>query len=157
MADHNLARNLKFLRKSHGLSQQKLAEQLGLKRNNIASYEAGIVEPKPLNFLKMALFFGVSPRALLQEEAAGLLPEADDTPGYGHELNVRLNRFAQGTEDLQKVFEGFQEFYSLPSSSPTAPNKQQDLETLMAIIAQLLQTNWEFMESITRNQGESPL
>lgn len=57
---HFVSTNLKHLRKKHKLSQCDLADRIGLKRGNIASYEKSIAEPKISNIVKLATFFQVS-------------------------------------------------------------------------------------------------
>lgn len=52
--------NIKYLRKKHRLSQCELADRIGLKRGNIASYEKSIAEPKILNLNKLACYFQVT-------------------------------------------------------------------------------------------------
>ena len=49
--------NLKTLREQHGLSQQKLADALGVSRQNIISIEKGRYDPSlPLAFQMAAQF-----------------------------------------------------------------------------------------------------
>ena len=57
---HFVSTNIKYLRKKHRLSQCDLADKIGLKRGNIASYEKSIAEPKILNVMKLAKYFQVS-------------------------------------------------------------------------------------------------
>ena len=87
-----------------GMSQQKLAEQLGLKRNNIASYEAGIVEPKAINFLKLAIFFEASPSELFGKDLTAnfVAPQQNQPSGETALLNI-LSRFSHPTSDMHKT------------------------------------------------------
>lgn len=64
------AARLKALRKEKGLTQQELADRLGLKRASLGAYEEGRAEPKLVNVVAMADFFGIS--------VDGLLKGADD-------------------------------------------------------------------------------
>ncbi len=57
MASTYIGANLRYLRKLAGLSQQGLADQIGLNRGNIASYEKGAAEPSSINLLKITRFF----------------------------------------------------------------------------------------------------
>ena len=52
--------NLKYLRKMARLSQEQLAEQLGLNRGNITSYEKGTAHPAIKKLISMSNFFGIS-------------------------------------------------------------------------------------------------
>ena len=53
-------RNLRLLRISLGLSQQKLAECLGISQVRIHSYETGAYEPDISTIVRMADFFNTS-------------------------------------------------------------------------------------------------
>ena len=52
--------NLKKLREEAGLSQQKLANQLGLAQQSIYSYENDVYEPDIATLKQMAAFFNTS-------------------------------------------------------------------------------------------------
>lgn len=145
------------------MSQQKLAEQLGLKRNNIASYEAGLVEPKAINFLRLALFFNISPSELLERD----LPGALSAPGFQQEepqglseveMRDQLRLFSSHTSDMQKVLDGFREFQKLnasaspPKESPKnnkAQETKSELDNLLSIMEQLLESNWALLRAMT--------
>lgn len=53
-------KNLKKLRAKAGLSQQKLALQLGLTQQSIHSYEHGLYEPDIATLMQLANFFDTS-------------------------------------------------------------------------------------------------
>ena len=55
-----LPSNLKKLRKDKGITQQELANKLGIKRSLIGSYEEGRAEPKLETMQNLALFYGLS-------------------------------------------------------------------------------------------------
>jgi transcriptional regulator with XRE-family HTH domain len=59
------ANRLKTLRKAKGLTQQELADRLGLKRAALGAYEEGRAEPRLFNVVAMSAFFGVTVDALL--------------------------------------------------------------------------------------------
>ncbi len=52
--------NLRKLRENAGLSQQKLANQLGLTQQSIHSYESGIYEPDIATLKQLAAYFDTS-------------------------------------------------------------------------------------------------
>ncbi len=60
-----LSQNLRYLRKERNLTQQELADRLGLKRGIIGAYEEGRAEPRILTLQHMAVFFEVSLDSLL--------------------------------------------------------------------------------------------
>lgn len=67
------------LRKEKGLSQQQLAEQLGLSTSAIGMYERGKREPSHETLREISSFFGVSTDYLLgfQEERTKKIPDSD--------------------------------------------------------------------------------
>ena len=54
----HFAQRLKELRKERGLTQQELADRLGLKRAALGAYEEGRAEPRLINVVAIADFFG---------------------------------------------------------------------------------------------------
>ena len=61
----NFQSRLKELRTEKNLSQQKLAQQIGVTQKAIDFWEKGINEPKASYIIKLAIFFGVSSDYLL--------------------------------------------------------------------------------------------
>lgn len=61
----NFQTRLKELRIENNLSQQKLAEKIGVTQKAIDFWEKGINEPKVSYVIKLAIFFGVSADYLL--------------------------------------------------------------------------------------------
>lgn len=68
MEQSNLERNLMELRKRSGLSQEKVAEAVGVTRQAIAKWEAGETTPDVLHCDKLAELYGVSLDDLLHFE-----------------------------------------------------------------------------------------
>ncbi len=70
----NIGERIYELRKSKGLSQEDLAEQLGVSRQSVSKWETGAVVPDTENALKMSKIFGVTIDFLLtgQYNDAGL-------------------------------------------------------------------------------------
>ena len=64
----NFQSRLKELRAEKDISQQKLAEQIGVTQKAIDFWEKGINEPKASYIIKLAKFFGVSADYLLGME-----------------------------------------------------------------------------------------
>lgn len=54
-----LSKNLRYLRKLSGLSQEAFAKKVGLNRGNIASYEKAAAEPSIENLLKITRFLNI--------------------------------------------------------------------------------------------------
>lgn len=60
-----LANQIKYLRKSHGLSQAQLADKLGVKKQSVSNWENDNILPSIELVLKIAVFFDVSTDYLL--------------------------------------------------------------------------------------------
>lgn len=58
-------KNLKVARALRSMSQQKLADNMGITKKMIANYEAGICKPKVETLIKMSEVLGVSTDVLL--------------------------------------------------------------------------------------------
>lgn len=57
--EDNIAKKLKALRKGRGLSQQQLAEKMGISRASISNYEVGRRSPHISELRRFAEFYGV--------------------------------------------------------------------------------------------------
>lgn len=60
-----ISKNIRYLRRTAGLSQHQLADETDLKRSNIAAYESKDVEPRLPVVLQLAKFFDVKPEDLI--------------------------------------------------------------------------------------------
>lgn len=56
----NIGKSLKELRKLNGLTQQQVADSLGISRVNYTRYETGASNPDYDTLLALAIFFDVS-------------------------------------------------------------------------------------------------
>ncbi|MEM1324381.1 MAG: helix-turn-helix transcriptional regulator [Bacteroidota bacterium] len=149
MAGH-LGPNLKFLRRLKGLSQQKLADIVQLKRNNIASYESGVVEPKAIVFLRLAAYFQVHPVAMFTQDLSltplDQLQVKEQTAASSPEIILNeLEAFIKETSDMQKLVDGFQELKKFKIANQQPSNYPEDL---IDILSHLLSVNWNLIHSV---------
>jgi len=161
-----LGNNIRFLRKMRGMSQQQLATELDLKRNNIASYEAGIVEPRALVFIAIAEFFRVTPQELLRAEipAEPKLIARVLRSGLSREqlrehpsIQQQLNLLERQTADMEKVIQGFQEFYRQRRKLNAGASAESiafaaDFEQLFEMLAEMLKSNRQFIANHRREE-----
>jgi len=63
--------NIKFLRKNNHLTQEQLAEKIGIKRSLLGAYEEGRADPRLNNLLKISEIFKVSVDTLISEDVSG--------------------------------------------------------------------------------------
>lgn len=85
---NNLKDRIKQLRSALGLTQEKFAERLGVKRNTIATYEIGRNEPIDAVVSLMCKEFNVNEKWLRTGEGEMFLPvlEEDEVAAYVSEL-----------------------------------------------------------------------
>ena len=75
-----MVKNLKLLRESRGLSQQKLADAVGISQQSINKYENHQTQPDILTLIQMADFFHTSVDFLIGHSEAQA--EAEGIPVY---------------------------------------------------------------------------
>lgn len=72
---------IQFLRKQQGMSQEELADRLGVSRQSIYKWETGMSNPELDKFKKLTEIFGVSFEYLMNDELDEYVPEtAPQTP-----------------------------------------------------------------------------
>lgn len=59
---------IKKYREAAGMSQQGLADEIGVKRSTVAMWETGQALPRPDKLVKMAQMFGCSIEDLMKKE-----------------------------------------------------------------------------------------
>ena len=94
--------NLKALRESKGVSQQTVADYLGITRQAYGNYETGKRQADYAALLRLAAFFGVSVDALLQPDPPAQTKELafDDFPYAMYEEGKQMTE-----ENKQKFLE----------------------------------------------------
>nr|WP_256366169.1 helix-turn-helix transcriptional regulator [Lewinella sp. W8] len=157
-----IGQNIRFLRNSRGMSQRALADDLGLKRNNIASYEAGIVEPRAATFVRIAEYFGIEAQDLLVtplEDRPDIHRNAKPTAKRSYTasvVNEQLHHLERRTIDMEKVLVGFREFYRQRQRqgaiSSVGQGTDSDMDRLINMLEDLLNTNREFIDQQLEDQ-----
>ena len=61
------ANKLLKLRKQHNLSQEELAEKLGISRQAVSKWENGTSDPSTSNLIAISKLFNITPEELLKE------------------------------------------------------------------------------------------
>lgn len=72
---NHFAANLKTLRLAKGKTQLQIANDLGIKRPNIGSYEEGRCKPDYDTAISLARYFGVSLDLLIRYKINHVLPD----------------------------------------------------------------------------------
>ena len=107
--EHDLASNLRCMRKRLGMSQDELAQRVGLNRGNIASYEKGSAEPKLCNLLRLSHFLGVSIHDLTRSDLSCENRYRQAYASYlrlNNEEAAELTDFESASVELRGVYEG---------------------------------------------------
>jgi transcriptional regulator with XRE-family HTH domain len=97
-----LGKRLKELRTAKDLTQQKLANILGIPRGTYAHYEIGKREPDNATLLQFAKFFKVTVDYLLNNDTAGL-QTPNDLIKFLDQPDVLLEGMLLTKEDKAKI------------------------------------------------------
>jgi transcriptional regulator with XRE-family HTH domain len=71
-----ISENLKHLRKRTGLTQEQMAEKVGIKRSLLGAYEEGRADPRISNLLKFAEIFGLPVDNIISTDLTNVNQEA---------------------------------------------------------------------------------
>ena len=72
------------LRRKAGMSQEALADQLGISRQAVSRWEVGIAIPSMDNLLALSKLFGVPTDELMGGDKVVSVPESEKTQGSGN-------------------------------------------------------------------------
>lgn len=95
----NLASNLKFLRKTKGLTQQQFADEMKVKRSLIGSYEEDRADPKYELLHKMAEFFNLSIDEMIHDEIDEFWKPKSTTKGE----NLRILSITTDNQERENI------------------------------------------------------
>lgn len=143
---HFVSNNLKYLRKKHKLSQCDLADRIGLKRGNIASYEKSIAEPKISNIVKLANFFQVG----LTDFIASDMSEGSDyvkveVPQERILVDDELSKIKAQCAQFDGMINGMRCYHSYTMKK--IENPSDDIKALSSEVERLLGIAGALMES----------
>ncbi len=124
LIDMNLNSNFKFLRKRRGLTQESLAESLGISRSKLAGYESNINPPLDA-LIRISDYLGVSTDILLREDLSSYseykLRELLETDQFlrGRKLRILATTVdEQGRELIEVVSQRVKASYLAGFSDP---------------------------------------
>ena len=141
-----IGKRIVAVRKHYGLSQQKFADRIDVKRNTVSKYEYDLVTPSSASITLICREFGVSRDWLMTGEGEMLLPTAgrvidEAAEEYGLDeidkkiLRLYLGLGAEGRERLRKlafdlvsaVIEtpGLMEMYRAAKETPPAMSDEE--------------------------------
>lgn len=83
----HLSEKIQLLRKQQGLSQEALADQLGVSRQAVSRWETGSALPDAGNLLQLSRLFGVTADSLLSDDCDPTPPVSAQPGGWSGEKN----------------------------------------------------------------------
>ncbi|TSD66786.1 LexA family transcriptional regulator [Inquilinus sp. KBS0705] len=95
----NISKNIKFLRKKKGLTQQQFADQVGIKRSLVGAYEEERAEPKYELLKELALFFDISLDDFINET----IDEKWAPKPKGNPANLRVLSISVDKDDNENI------------------------------------------------------
>lgn len=147
-----LSDNIRFLRKQKDLSQEELANKVGLNRGNIASYEKGTAEPKLCNLLSLSKFFEVTLLDLTQRDLQnfGSVPVSPNGTAISEEEKPMLDEYLTRAGELNEVLDGLNCYHCYKKKSfDDMPKEQQMLvsnfEKLFEVAQVLMDSHKELL------------
>lgn len=163
-----LSQNIRFLRRQSGLSQEELADILGVKRSSVAAYERKNVEPRLRVVLEVARYFDINVQDLLEIRLDGNatyrtfdrtdLVDAEISPSKLQQTHsLEFERFAEQTIKIRKVLEGFRAFYSfkreqMKEASSENQSLRFDIDNFIQLTDHLLHYNESVLKVIGRSK-----
>ena len=85
--NNNFANNLKKIRKDHGLSQEQLAEELGVSRQSISKWESSVAYPEMDKIITICKKYDINIDDLLHRDITEVKREDDKTKKYNNYVN----------------------------------------------------------------------
>jgi len=163
-----LSQNLKYLRKENNYSQENLADEIGVKRSSIASYETKGIEPRLSVILKMAKLFNVSVGDLIGkdiESIDSIAPFDDQMQTESIEMKAipkdptEFDAFINKSKRIKQVLEGFKSFYNFKKNNITnmTPEKEKvvfDIDNFIQLMDHLLDYNDNVIDIVLQNPPE---
>lgn len=135
------SKNLRYLRKIKNLSQSKLAEELHINRNKIASYENKIAEPKLSLIPKIAKYFHISIENLLYKnlENHPQLSQKDSLAEHISQEDLELlEEFIRTHYKAESVYKGLAAMHEF---DPNFTSSEAFYSRLRLVIERLLKNN----------------
>ena len=155
-----LSSNLRFLRKRRKLSQQQLADDLGVKRSNIAAYETKNVEPRLALINDIARYFAIPLEHLIMTDLAATGPDEFQllTRGGGALTADSVTEIKEVSNKIQRMLDGFRIFYEFKKEMNDAahPGSESDIENFLVFISHMAEYNRLIEASITPGATVAP-
>ncbi len=124
------AKNIKYLRKKSGISQEKLAAMLGLSRTTVTNYESGFSTPDYTHLIRIASIFTISIDSLLSRNMT--MDSGDSYVADGESGDI----FIRGVRETDPVYHRLQSCELCNQKDITIKALQDSIETMKNTISQ---------------------
>lgn len=161
-----LSSNIRFLRKQKGISQEELARELEIKRSNIAAYESKNVEPRLRIILKIAKFFNVAVKDLVQskifegqEYASFSTSKSDSLSDAASHMSLKnsseISNFVDKSMKIRQILDGFKAFYVFKRKNIAQEDhaKQKlvyDIDNFIELMEHLMSYNEKVISAVSK-------
>jgi transcriptional regulator with XRE-family HTH domain len=126
-----VSENIKYLRKKIGLTQEQMAERLGIKRSLLGAYEEGRADPRIANLVKFSEIFNITVDQIIGSDMTNPYDEtpekATGAPGQGLKvLSITVDKQDKENIELvpQKAAAGYLNGYADPEYIEELPRFQ---------------------------------
>lgn len=96
-----VSNNIKFLRKREHLTQEQLAQKIGIKRSLIGAYEEGRADPRLNNLLRMSEIFKVSVDTLISRDVSDASDKTWEDEIKTRVLSITVDQ--EGNENIELI------------------------------------------------------
>ena len=105
----NLSDNLKRIRKEHNLSQEELAEKLGVSRQSVSKWESGTAFPEMDKVIQICKIFNVNMDDLMNQDIKAI----NNTREAKSNINKVIDDFFKNAVKLINMFINIDVIYDL--------------------------------------------
>lgn len=167
-SNFKLAENLRALRRRLSLSQEELADRMGLNRGNIASYEGGSAEPKICNLVKFAHLFKVSifdlTHSNLKEEEHYIEATKRHSNGGSEAKFPIIGQYAEEAKEFESAIKGMECIFRMKlRDAGEIPSEMRffkhQFESLHTVAQHLLKSHLELIATVKskcKEQNQKP-
>ena len=151
--------NIKYLRKTYQLSQCDLADKVGLKRGNIASYEKSAAEPKIDNVIKLADFFQVTVCDFLKKDlsTSEIIIPLNIVIEKPILIPAELDRIQQESEGFDNMVSGMKCYHNfrinqIQEHTEDTKMLSNEVERLLSVVDSLLSSH-KYLINVIENHS----
>ena len=97
-----VSQNLKYLRKRSGITQEQMAQKIGIKRSLLGAYEEGRADPRLNNLIRISDIFGISVDKLISEDLTKNSP-LEAIPTDKSEKQTKILAITMDSKDRENI------------------------------------------------------